>query len=395
MRYDPNILHLYRRSLHPPSDGGQNRTWETAKKLTEFGTVWLAHPCSTEYESPANLRTVPLENPFMESKLGRTYAWYSLLGLSEDNPVELLQTRLTTKFVERLGVEFDLICCESPQLLRASHQLTECFDARLLLNVHNATFDLLDQQLGGRPIPESIRERAVANLKRFEQRWISEADAVVFQSEQDCSKFEQPADTIVETIPNGTHYEQYSDEGDSERLRNKLGLREDATVCLFVGAYDYEPNADAAEKIVRELAPALPDIEFLLVGRNPPNNDRANVHTPGFVEHLPDALSLADVAICPLTLGSGTKLKMMDYLAAGLPIVTTHVGAQGIKLEDSESALIRDSRSGFVDGIQTLRDDPALRRSLGENAQELGRKYDWSVLMDGYEPIVETLLGER
>jgi glycosyltransferase involved in cell wall biosynthesis len=392
---DNDVLHLHRGPVYPPSDGGEKRIWETAKKLSEFGTVWLAHPCEDDLELPSGIEAVDVDNAFMESKPSRIYAWNAFLSVSEDNVFDRLQARSTVRTLERSVVQFDVICCECPQMLRASYWLSRRFDAPLLVNMHNAMFDLLDQQLGSKPIPKFLRARATQHLKKLEQWGIDEADAVVFQSERDRASFDLPNDTLIDVITNGTDFAEIDDGGGPERLRNRLGISKDATVCLFVGAYDYQPNGVAGEIIIDELAPELPEVEFLLVGRNPPATDRRNVHTPGFVENLPDALSLADVAICPLTLGSGTKLKMMDYLAAGLPIVTTEVGAQGIPLADEEAALIRDVPDGFVDAIRELRDSETLRASLSTNAKELGREYSWETLLEGYEPIMRTLLNER
>jgi glycosyltransferase involved in cell wall biosynthesis len=386
------ILQLHRGSVYPPSNGEERRIWETAKKLSEFGTVWLAHPSGGEYEIQRGIRAVDTGNPFLEYKATRIYAWNAFFGVSKRNLFDRIQTKQTVQTLEQADVDFDVICCESPQMLRASWQLAERYDAPLLQNKHNAMFDLLDQQLELRPVPRPLHRRAVTNLFAFEQRGIERADAVVFQSEPDRGQFQIPDDTNVEVIPNGTHLRPDAIDVDSDDFRNRLDISETATVCLFIGAYDYDPNAAAADFIIRELAPELPEVEFLLVGRDPPTPDRPNVHALGFVEDLPSTLSAADIAVCPLTLGSGTKLKMMDYLAAGLPIVTTDVGAQGIPLQDGGTALICNSRRAFVDAIRELKESESLRSSLAANATALGREYHWQSILKSYEPIMRDLL---
>lgn len=388
-----DILQIHRGDVYPPSNGEEVRIWETSKKLSEYGTVWLAHPNGDGGEPHPGVRAVGTDNPFLEHKTTRIYAWNALLGLGADNGVDRLQTRWTVRALDDLDAEFDVVCCESPQMLRAGRRLADRYGAKLLLNKHNAMYDLLDQQLRLRPVPAFLRRRAVANLRRFEQRGIDAADAVVFQSEDDATRFRLPDDATVEVIPNGTDFESIHEGGDPDAARDRLGLDDAGTVCLFVGAFDYDPNKVAAEAIVDELAPALPDVEFLLVGRNPPAADRENVTAPGFVDDLPGVLSLADIAICPLTLGSGTKLKMLDYLAAGLPIVTTEVGAQGLPLEDGETVLIRDSWDGFVDAIEELRASESLRSSLESNGRDLGRQYSWESLLDRYDSVMVNLLS--
>ncbi|NHN61429.1 MULTISPECIES: glycosyltransferase family 4 protein [Halorussus] len=391
MAGDVDILQLHRGDLHPPSNGEEVRIWETAKKLAEFGSVALVHPDDADVDHPG-VRAVDTDNPFLDRKLTRIYAWYASFAADADNRYDRFQAERTVRRCERLDREFDVICCENPQMLRAGVRLADRYDARLLLNKHNAMYDLVDQQLGLRPIPGVVRRRAVENLRRFEQWGIDAADAVVFQSPDDAEGFRLPDDTVVKTIPNGTDFETIDAGGDPDRIRKQFRIPDDATVCLFVGAFDYDPNEVAGDVVRDELAPALPDVEFLLVGRDPPDAARDNVHAPGYVEDLAGALAAADVAICPLTLGSGTKLKMLDYLAAGLPVVTTDVGAQGLPLTDGETALIRDSWDEFADAIETLAESNELRESLSSNGRELGRQYSWDSLFEAYDPVLDELL---
>jgi glycosyltransferase involved in cell wall biosynthesis len=112
------------------------------------------------------------------------------------------------------------------------------------------------------------------------------------------------------------------------------------------------------------------------------------------VDDLAAALSLANAALCPIQQGSGTKLKIMDYLAAGLPVVTTPVGASGIDLTDGETALIRDSSEAFVDAIQRLTDSPELATRLGRNASDLGKQYTWTRLLADYDEVLTALLED-
>lgn len=389
------ILQLHRDAVYPPSNGEEVRVWETAKKLSDYGDVWLGRPGPDDAERHPGVRTMRIDNPFLEYKTTRIYAWNALFGLSADNGIDRLQARKTVESVTQRAVDFDVVCCESPQMLRAGHQLSHYYDAKYLLNKHNAMYDLLDQQLTLRPVPAMLRQRAVSNLRQFEQWGIDVADGVVFQSETDPAGFQFSDETVVEVIPNGTNFETIDAGGDPARIREQLGISEEATICLFVGAFDYDPNEVAGTVVHDELAPELPDIEFLLVGRDPPDVTRENVHAPGYVEDLPGVLEAADIAICPLTLGSGTKLKMLDYLAAGLPIVTTDVGAQGLPLEDGETALIRNSWPEFVGGIDRLRSSESLRNELSANAQSLGREYSWDVLLDQYDPVLSKLLNRN
>jgi len=385
-----DILHLHRESVYPPSNGGEVRAWKTAERLATAGTVWFAQPCANSYEYDNGVRIIDIGNPYMRTKLPRIYLWNALLAVDSWGWIDSYQANKTVETLVQHPASFDLVVCESPQMIRASRRLAAHFDSKLLVNFHNAMFELLDQQLRSRPVPAPLRERAVTRLRQLEQSAIEAADAVVFQSEDDTDPYDYPADTLVDVIPNGCDYEWIASGGAPADVRAKLSLG-DTTTCVFVGAYDYEPNRVAADMICEKIAPELPDVEFVLAGRNPPSSTPANVSTPGFVSDLPGLLAGADIALCPLTMGSGTKLKMMDYLAAGLPIVTTTTGTQGIGIEDGVHALVRDSPEEYYRAIRQLERSPELCGKLGENAQQLGRQYAWDNLLDGYDDILATL----
>jgi len=108
-----------------------------------------------------------------------------------------------------------------------------------------------------------------------------------------------------------------------------------------------------------------------------------NVTGLGFVDDLDAFLCAADLAVVPLRHGGGTKLKMLDYLSAGVPTVTTEKGAEGIDLKDGESALIFDGvNESFVSGIVGLLNDEELRKEIGTNAHELFQdKHEWKEII--------------
>ena len=176
------------------------------------------------------------------------------------------------------------------------------------------------------------------------------------------------------------------------RVRDRHGLDPETPTAVFVGSYDYEPNAEAARRIDEAVAPELPDVEFLLVGRDPPETTASNVRELGFVDELSPVLAAADVGICPLSSGSGTKLKVMDYLAAGLPVVTTSVGAAGIDLVDGESALIRDDDDAFADAVETVVSSPSVAARLSAAAADLSERYRWEAVLEAYESVVRAIV---
>jgi len=160
--------------------------------------------------------------------------------------------------------------------------------------------------------------------------------------------------------------------------RAKLGLGA-APVAFFIGS-NYAPNTEAARFIAERLAPALPNLLFVIAGgvaeivREVPSN----VRLPGTVYE--DArlswLWASDIAINPMFGGSGTNIKMLDYMAAGLPIVTTSVGSRGI--ETAEQAFVESSAQQFAQDIASLIAEPERAQVLGAAARKQAAMfYSW------------------
>ncbi len=149
-------------------------------------------------------------------------------------------------------------------------------------------------------------------------------------------------------------------------------------LAVFHGTYKATHNRNAIDIIHSYLAKKLKEnksLKFIVAGDGVPIIEEENFISVGFVESLYDFLSSCDIAIVPLEEGEGTKLKLFDYMEAGLPIITTKKGAEGMGLINGENALITDHvNEDFVKAIETLVKNPQMRKELGLNAKKLIEK---------------------
>lgn len=380
-----NVLLLTKSNTYPPTSGAEVRTWKIAEKLSEVGELWVACPQRDDVAYPVELTPIPLNTPLLR-KVFREQLWYGLFLAHEHHPLQRLLTARIVEMIDEEDATYDVVISEFPQLAGAAKRIADRDGAKLVLDKHNAYYDFLDQYL--RSYPGFVRRRAVANLRRYEQEAINESWMTIFVSDADRDSFTVPSRTRDVVLPNGTDVEFIRESGDPESVARRIGVRSDRPVCLFVGAYDYEPNGVAANVIANDIAPELPRVEFVLAGRNPPDVSGSNLYAPGYVSDLPGMLRLADVGLCPLRSGSGTKLKMLDYLAASLPIVTTSEGIQGLPIRDGETALVRNSTTGFIDAIDELLESHSLRSTLATNAGSLGEQYSWETILDEFEDLL-------
>lgn len=180
----------------------------------------------------------------------------------------------------------------------------------------------------------------------------------------------------LRVVPNGifAFARQRHSTAEVAAAREALGVKE-ARTCIFVGS-NYGPNNDAARFIATELAMAMPDVRFAIVGgcgahlANLPLP--ANVSLTGVLEEEEKArwLDIADVALNPLAQGSGTSIKMFDFMAARVPILTTAPGARGI-VSTGKPVFRIASRAQTLTALRNLLNNEAERVEMATNARRL------------------------
>ena len=212
------------------------------------------------------------------------------------------------------------------------------------------------------------------DVARDEYEVARRAELVLACSQQDLERFHRIFDLPHEklrVVPNGgmAFSRATTDTQARTQAKTELGLPEDKLAAIFLGSA-YGPNLDAARFIVRELAPSLPDVLFLIVGGvgSALGVSGSNVRIAGVLDEESKHrwLSAADLALNPMFAGSGTNIKMFDFMAHRLPTVTTAVGARGIEQAGRTAMLIVElTAEAFVREINRLR-DPVLRDTVGD-----------------------------
>jgi glycosyltransferase involved in cell wall biosynthesis len=176
---------------------------------------------------------------------------------------------------------------------------------------------------------------------------------------------------------------------DAEKLKsiNRNNLE---PALLFIGDFNYAPNKEGAEFFVNQAWPKIrskvPSAELWLIGANRQSqmlawNGHQGIAVTGAVDDVSQYLERAMVSIAPIFVGAGTRLKILEALGAGLPVVTTSLGAEGIEARNETNLLIADSAEGFANHCVRLLQDPELRKRFTESGKSLIReKYDVGVM---------------
>jgi glycosyltransferase involved in cell wall biosynthesis len=214
-------------------------------------------------------------------------------------------------------------------------------------------------------------------LKTYEPRECRKYDQVFVVSPRDQGLLEASGVRNVRCIPIGV---------DTQRLL-PLPLNPGSKRIVFIGTMYWPPNIDAVTWFCKEILPLIkrscPDCQFLIIGKNPPASVRKlcrdrNVIVQGYVEDPADFLRDCAAFIVPLRIGGGIRVKILNALAWGLPIVSTTVGAEGIAVTSGEHILIEDHPERFAAAVTRLLDDLPMREGLSKNGRQLAiNVYDW------------------
>jgi glycosyltransferase involved in cell wall biosynthesis len=146
-----------------------------------------------------------------------------------------------------------------------------------------------------------------------------------------------------------------------------------STDLLLVGNLSYIPNIDAAEWLVREVLPLLEGASLTLAGSSAREvetlgDENRLVRIAGKVPDLAPYYAASSIAVAPLRTGGGTRIKILEAFAHGVPVVATHLGAEGLDVEDGVHLLLADDPVDFAAQCRRLLVDPAFARSLAQNA---------------------------
>ncbi|HKM51797.1 MAG TPA: glycosyltransferase family 4 protein [Isosphaeraceae bacterium] len=229
--------------------------------------------------------------------------------------------------------------------------------------------------------------------ERFEGRVCRQADQVVAVSDEDAALIrDQFGLAHVAVVENGV---------DTAFFRPDRSLREQGLL-LFLGSLDWRPNLDAVDQLLSTIFPAVraqePRARLCLVGRHPPEALRRRVASaPGVELHasVPDVrpfLARSMLLVVPLRIGGGSRLKILEAFAAGLPVISTRIGAEGLKVQSGVHLAVVENVAGMADPIVSLLKDPERRSSLaGEGRSLVEAHYKWQRLADQLERIWTSL----
>jgi len=382
------ILFLSKDVLYPLDSGGRIRTSNTLKQISkahEVDIVSLLYPEDREHipaMSKLCHRFRYVEADKAHGKDGLSFYCRVAKNLLSPYPytMQMDTHRDLRRAIEQMAPEYDLLICDFlfPAL--------NCVGVTIpkILFQHNVEYVIHERHAHNARGPMKLMwYLQYLKTQRIERIMANRFDWVICVSEPDAEIHRR--EFGVETVGHvdlGVDVDEYKSNGVA---------REPKTL-VFTGGMDWRPNEDAVQYFHDDIFPRLNGYTFSGVGRGPRPGTlalaRDDFRITGRVDDIKPYLHRADIYVVPLRVGGGTRIKIFEAMAAGVPVVSTTVGAEGLPVEDGKHILLRDDPARFAEAVETLATDRELHGSIVNNAYNLVRdNYSWQKVC---EPFLET-----
>jgi len=385
-----NVLMLTPYVPYPPSFGGAVRIYNLIRQISRKHTLHLLSMRAPDGGDPNGLRSYAASVTTV-LQLDAKKRWKQLRSLFSMRSFQWRQheNAAMQATIHRLVKEkqIDLIVVEFSQMAG----FTFPPGVPVVLDEHNVEFDLLNR----------IAAREVSLARRSYNRF----EAAKFRREE-IAACRSASMTWVTSTRDGDLLKKYAPELRTALITNGVDCgyfaRPDVPrqpdMGVFVGATNYFPNKDGVLFFLREIDGLIrrvrPQFHLKVIGGKPPPavlaEQSATVDILGSVEDVRPHMWGASVFVVPLRMGGGTRFKIVEAMAAGVPVVTTSLGMEGIPAVHEQDLLVADTPQDFADAVIRVLTDSALSEKLIRNGLDFVRNhFDWSLIGDRVNDALE------
>lgn len=393
------ILFLTTQLPYPPVSGGVIKSWRLINHFAKKHEVHLVCPLKnddadhlpafSEALPEVEVFAVPVARPRTPLNLVRSYLVSDTLNIYRN-----FDARLEKKAKE-IAERADLIFVDHYETGQFVPRETR---AKVVLHEHNAEYVMWERlaEIEPQPIKKTVLRAEAARIKRTERKYARRADLVLAAPNDilELKKIGVPEEKMKVTYHLGE--DEMLELPDTEFSETEKAL-------IFIGTLTWEANVDGLLWFLKEVWPEVlerePETRFYIIGKNPDERivravaDAPNITLTGFVRDLEPYHRKGRVFVIPLRFGSGIKVKLLNALYRGIPVVTTPIGTEGLQITSGSELYCTVSASEQADHIVTLLTDRAKWKSMQKAARGAARKYSWAALLEAHDRDLEQLLS--
>jgi glycosyltransferase involved in cell wall biosynthesis len=318
-----------------------------------------------EFRNGIGLETVTVDNSVKPAK-----ALMALLKGESYNISRFYSKEYEEKLEAILNKEtYDVVQVEGLYVASYIPNIRKLSKAPIIMRAHNVEWKiwerLADEEKN--PLKKSYLKILRRQLRKYEENAVNLCDGITTTTVNDMNLLKvMGCKTPIAHIPFGINVSRYSPVQSPE-----------PNTLLYIGALDWLPNLQALEWFLKEVwnkvNSVLPDVKLHIAGRNMPENIKAgeysNVIFHGEVENALTFMNTYNIMLSPLLAGSGVRVKIIEGMALGKPIVTSTVGIEGIECNYGKDVMVADTPDEFCNAIKQLIQNPNFTRHLSANAR--------------------------
>ena len=282
---------------------------------------------------------------------------------------------------------FALYLAEFPIYARPCLRVRRWLSGTTMIAEHNVEYRRIKEQY-----PE-ISDNLYRWLKAQEIELCNAVDHVIVVSRRDGELLAEAGvdKDKIHLVSHGVDLQRFDHDYELDP-RAQHQLPADIPLLVYHGIYSYYPNYEAMLVMASEILPRLEQrgvrVKVLAIGPDKPEHDlHPDIVFTGAVDNLAPYLKSADLAVVPLQQGGGTRMKILEYFAARVAVVSTAKGIEGIPVTNGEQALIVDSNDAIADAVCALLADREKARALAEQGREFVKTLDWNSITRRYVEI--------
>jgi glycosyltransferase involved in cell wall biosynthesis len=402
------ILWIKADPLYPLDSGGKIRTFQMLKEWhRQHDITYLAlFPTGTPDAAKAHARLYSSRQTWVnwvDQPRGSVRFYLSLLKnlLFSRNPYVIDKYRSAAAEASIIELEksnpFDIVVAD---FLSMSLNIdTKAIDpSKIIVFQHNVESQIWKRhyETANNSLVKAYMYVQWRRYQTFEAEMCSKYKGVIAVSEDDAMRFQREfgLTNIIGHVPTGVDIEFFSG---AERDPEMQHL-------MFLGSMDWMPNIDGIMDFVRTVYPKIkvrcPSVRLTIIGRNPGQDIRAlcdqdaSISVTGTVDDVRPYMRKASVSVVPLRVGGGTRIKIFETMAMGIPVVSSSIGAEGLPVHDGHNIYIADDPDTFAERVVTLLQDSAVACAMGEAGQQMVRqKFTWHTAVSEFDEMCERAIS--
>jgi glycosyltransferase involved in cell wall biosynthesis len=392
----PTLLFISPRFLFPTNEGGKIRTANILRQMKGGAFhIILASPAPPDVNAFASDITATCDEfrpwPATPASTPRRLA-----ALLDPRPVSVAtdDTKPGRDAVANaLAVNPDVVLVDFPH---AAVLTPAPFTTPSICFTHNVEAEIYERHASrASGLMRPIWQNQAGKMQRFEGNTLRRFDRVIAVSKRDARALETRFHLAnVDPIDTGVDLEYF----------NPTPIPATTGTVVFTGVMDSPANIEGVRFLMDQVWPLLlkthPNARALIIGRNPPDALKAaapkSFTFTGTVDDIRPHFAQGDVAVIPLHVGSGTRIKTFEAMAMNRPVVSTTIGVEGLDVAHDQHLLIADDPQTFAAAIARLLDDTPLRQTLATNARTLVEtRFSWSQVARQFEDICLKTVNPR